>query len=148
MTEILVINGPNLNLLGEREPDVYGHESLADIIDALRSYGADRGVEVTDFQSNVEGDLVTAIQDARESVDGIILNPGAYTTYSVAIRDAISAVSLPVVEVHLSNVHARESFRRESIIAPVCLGAVAGFGLHSYFVALDGLLRHLGQETS
>ncbi len=148
MTKILVVNGPNMNLLGEREPEVYGHESLTDIIDALRSYAADRGVEVSDYQSNVEGDLVTAIQDAREGVDGIVLNPGAYTTYSIAIRDAISGVSLPVVEVHLSNVHARESFRRDSVIAPVCLGVVAGFGRHSYFVAFDGLLRHLGHETT
>ncbi len=147
MTKILVINGPNLNLLGEREPEVYGQESLTDIVEALRSYADARGVELRDFQSNVEGDLVTAIQEARESVDGIVLNPGAYTTYSIAIRDAISAVSIPVVETHLSNVHARESFRRESIIAPVCLGVVAGFGPQSYFVALDGLLRHLGHET-
>lgn len=148
MTKILLANGPNMNLLGVREPDVYGHESLADIVAALRSYASDRGVELSDYQSNVEGDLVTAIQGARESIDGIILNPGAYTTYSIAIRDAISAVSIPVVEVHLSNVHAREAFRRESVIAPVCLGVVAGFGRHSYFVALDGLLRHLGHETS
>jgi 3-dehydroquinate dehydratase-2 len=148
VTRILVINGPNLNLLGLREPEVYGHETLADIVGELRSYAEDRGVELSDFQSNSEGELVTAIHGARETVDGIILNAGAYTHYSIAIRDAISGISLPVVETHLSNVHAREPFRHETVLAPVCVGVVAGFGRHSYFVALDALLRHLGHETS
>lgn len=144
MTRILVINGPNLNLLGLREPEVYGHETLADIVTELRSYAADRDVELRDFQSNSEGELVTAIHGARETVDGIILNAGAYTHYSIAIRDAISGVSLPVVETHLSNVHAREPFRHETVLAPACVGVVAGFGRNSYFVALEALLRHLG----
>lgn len=144
MTRILVINGPNLNLLGLREPEVYGHETLADIVTELRSYAADRDVELRDFQSNSEGELVTAIHGARENVDGIILNAGAYTHYSIAIRDAISGVSLPVVETHLSNVHAREPFRHETVLAPACVGVVAGFGRNSYFVALEALLRHLG----
>jgi 3-dehydroquinate dehydratase-2 len=144
VTRILVINGPNLNLLGLREPEVYGHETLADIVSELRSHAADRGVELSDFQSNSEGELVTAIHDARETVDGIILNAGAYTHYSIAIRDAISGVALPVVETHLSNIHAREPFRHETVLAPVCVGVVAGFGRHSYFVALEALLRHLG----
>lgn len=147
MTRILLINGPNLNLLGVREPEVYGSETLQDIVDELRSFASDRGVELTDFQSNSEGALVTAIQEARTEVDGIVLNPGAYTHYSIAIRDAIAGIGLPVVETHLSNVHAREAFRRESVLAPVCLGVVAGFGRNSYFVALEGLLRHLGHET-
>lgn len=147
MTKILVINGPNLNLLGLREPEVYGHETLADIVSDLRSFAADREVELSDFQSNSEGELVTAIHGARETVDGIILNPGAYTHYSIAIRDAISGVALPVVETHLSNVHAREPFRKESVVSPVCVGVVAGFGRNSYFVALDALLRHLGHQS-
>ncbi len=145
MTHILVINGPNLNLLGQREPEVYGRETLADIVSALRSFAEDRDVELSDFQSNSEGELVSAIHDAREFVDGIILNAGAYTHYSIAIRDAIAGVALPVVETHLSNIHAREPFRNKSVLAPVCVGVVAGFGRHSYFVALDALLRHLAQ---
>jgi 3-dehydroquinate dehydratase II len=148
MTKILVINGPNLNLLGLREPEVYGHETLDDIINELRSFASARDVELSAFQSNSEGALVTAIHDARTTVDGIVLNPGAYTHYSIAIRDAIAGVSLPVVETHLSNVHAREPFRRESVITPVCVGVVAGFGRHSYFVALEALLHHLGHRPS
>ena len=147
MTRVLVMNGPNLNLLGVREPDVYGHETLDDIIGELRSFASEREVELSDFQSNSEGDLVTAIHQARTTVDGIVLNPGAYTHYSIAIRDAISGVGLPVIETHLSNVHAREAFRRESVLAPVCLGVVAGFGRNSYFVALDALLRHLAHDS-
>jgi 3-dehydroquinate dehydratase-2 len=148
MTRILLINGPNLNLLGLREPEVYGRETLADIVSALRSFASERNVELSDFQSNSEGELVTAIHGARETVDGIVLNPGAYTHYSIAIRDAIAGVSLPVVETHLSNIHAREPFRKESVLAPVCVGVVAGFGRHSYFVALDAILRYLGHEQS
>lgn len=148
MVKVLLINGPNLNLLGVREPEVYGSETLQDIVNEVRTFASDRGVELSDFQSNSEGDLVTAIHEARTTVDGIIMNPGAYTHYSIAIRDAISGVGLPVIETHLSNVHAREPFRRESVIAPVCVGVVAGFGRNSYFVALDGLLRYLGHESS
>jgi 3-dehydroquinate dehydratase-2 len=148
MLKVLLINGPNLNLLGVREPEVYGSETLQDIVDEVRTFASKRNVELTDFQSNSEGDLVTAIHEARTTVDGIIMNPGAYTHTSIAIRDAISGVGLPVIETHLSNVHARESFRRQSMIAPVCVGVVAGFGRNSYFVALDGLLRYLGHESS
>jgi 3-dehydroquinate dehydratase II len=147
MTRILLLNGPNLNLLGLREPEVYGRETLADIVSDLRSFAAERDVELSDFQSNSEGELVTAIHGARETVDGIVMNPGAYTHYSIAIRDAISGVALPVVETHLSNIHAREPFRKESVLAAVCVGVVAGFGRHSYFVALDALLRHLGHKA-
>ncbi len=147
VTRILLINGPNLNLLGVREPDVYGTETLQHIIDDLRSFAKKRRFELSDFQSNSEGDLVTAIHEARNAVDGIVLNPGAYTHYSIAIRDAISGVGLPVIETHLSNVHAREPFRRESVLAPVCVGVVAGFGRNSYFVALEALLRHLGHGS-
>jgi 3-dehydroquinate dehydratase-2 len=148
MTRVLLINGPNLNLLGVREPDVYGHETLTEIVADLRSYAAERGVELTDFQSNTEGEIVTALHEAREVVDGVVMNPGAYAHYSIAIRDAISGVGLPVVETHLSNVHAREPFRKESVLAPVCIGVVTGFGRNSYFVALDALLRHLDRGRS
>lgn len=143
MKRVLVINGPNLNLLGTREPEVYGSETLDEILGELRAYAAERQVELTDFQSNSEGALVTAIHEARTAVDGIVLNPGAYTHYSIAIRDAITGVALPVIETHLSNVHAREEFRKVSVLAPVCTGVVAGFGRDSYFVALDSLIRHL-----
>jgi len=140
---ILVLNGPNLNLLGTREPEVYGSESLADIMADLADVAAARGAEISTLQSNSEGDLIDALHDARQSVDGIIFNPGGYTHTSVALRDAISAIEIPVIETHLSNVHARESFRHVSLLSAVCLGVVGGFGRHSYFVALDGLLRHL-----
>lgn len=140
---ILILNGPNLNLLGEREPSVYGAASLADIIGELRSgLDADR-VEIRDAQSNAEGDLIDAIHDARTWADGIVLNPGGYTHTSVALRDAIAGVDVPVVEVHLSNVHARERFRHRSLISAVCLGTIGGFGPVGYRLAVDALLAHL-----
>ena len=144
MTRILVLNGPNLNLIGTREPEIYGHDTLDEILEELRAYAREKDVEITDLQTNSEGELITAIQDARSEVDGVVLNPGAYAHYSIAIRDAIASIDIPVVETHLSNVHARESFRNESVLAPVCLGVVTGFGHHSYFVAVDALLRYLG----
>jgi 3-dehydroquinate dehydratase-2 len=141
---VLVLNGPNLNLLGTREPEVYGRETLVDIIADLRAHAAKADVTIVDFQSNVEGELIGRLHDARGNVDGVIFNPGAFTHYSIALRDAISGTGLVVVETHLSNIHAREPFRHTSVLAPVCLGVVAGFGRHSYFVALEALLRHLG----
>ena len=140
--KILVLNGPNLNLLGTREKSIYGADTLEAIVDDLRAYGAERGVEVSNFQSNSEGALVDAVHAARGSVDGIVFNAGAYTHYSIALRDAIAGVQLPVVEVHISNVHAREEFRHKSVLAPVCLGVVAGFGRNSYFLGIDALIRH------
>jgi 3-dehydroquinate dehydratase-2 len=140
---ILVLNGPNLNLLGTREPEVYGSDTLNDILSDLRASFGDRDVELRDAQSNSEGALIDALHDARTWADGVVFNPGAYTHTSVALRDAISACELPVVETHLSNVHAREAFRHTSMLSAVCLGVVGGFGRHSYTVALDGLLRHL-----
>ncbi len=140
--KILVMNGPNLNLLGIREKSVYGGESLADILSALRAYAQEHDVELRDFQSNSEGALIDAIHDARTWADGIVFNAGAYTHTSIALRDAIAGVGLPVVEVHLSNVHAREEFRHKSMLAPVCLGVIAGFGRWSYFLGLDALIRH------
>jgi len=141
---ILVLNGPNLNLLGTREPEIYGSDTLADILADIRAYAAERQVTIEDYQSNIEGELINRLHAARSEVDGVVFNPGAFTHYSIALRDAITGSELPVVETHLSNVHAREEFRHTSVLAPVCLGVVAGFGRHSYFVALDGLLRHLG----
>jgi len=141
---VLVLNGPNLNLLGTREPEVYGSDTLDDILTDLRAYAAKSDVDLVDFQSNIEGELIGRLHDARGNVDGVVFNPGAFTHYSIALRDAIAGTELVVIETHLSNIHAREPFRHTSVLAPVCLGVVAGFGRHSYFVALDALLRHLG----
>jgi 3-dehydroquinate dehydratase II len=141
---VLVLNGPNLNLLGTREPEVYGHETLDDILADLRAHAATRGVDIVDFQSNIEGELIGRLHQARGNVDGVVFNPGAFTHYSIALRDAIAGTGLVVVETHLSNVHAREPFRHTSVLTAVCLGVVASFGRNSYFVALDALIRHLG----
>ncbi|MCL2492904.1 MAG: type II 3-dehydroquinate dehydratase [Clostridiales bacterium] len=137
--KIAIIHGPNLNLLGTREPDHYGTETLAEIETHISALAAELACEVSFFQSNVEGEIVTAIQQAG-GADGIVLNAGAYTHTSVAIRDAIAAIPAPVVEVHLSNVTARESFRHTSLIAPVCKGLIAGFGGGSYLLALRALV--------
>jgi len=145
MATILILNGPNLNLLGTREPEVYGADTLDDIVDELRSLGAARGYDVEAVQSNVEGELVDALHAARTTAAGVVFNPGAYTHTSIALRDAISAVDLPVVETHLSNVHAREEFRHTSMLTAVCLGVVGGFGRTSYRLALDALITHLEQ---
>ena len=141
---VLVLNGPNLNLLGTREPEIYGSATLVDILSDLRVHATKIDVEIVDFQSNVEGELIDRLHEARGHVDGVIFNPGAFSHYSFALRDAIAGTGLAVIETHLSNVHARESFRHQSVLAPVCLGVVAGFGRHSYFVALEALVRHLG----
>jgi 3-dehydroquinate dehydratase-2 len=144
--KLLLLNGPNLNLLGAREKSVYGSDTLATIISDLRAYAEQRSVELRDFQSNSEGALVDAIHEARMWADGIVFNAGAYTHYSLALRDAIAGVGLPVVEVHISNVHAREEFRHQSVLAPVCLGVIAGFGRDSYFLGVEALLRRLARK--
>lgn len=145
MPKILVINGPNLNLLGRREPGVYGRESLDDIEQALIRLAANHGAALDCYQSNDEGALVTRIQAcADDGTDFIIINPAAYTHTSVALRDALLAVAVPFVEVHLSNVHAREAFRQRSFLSDVAVGVITGFGPQGYQFALNAALRHLG----
>jgi 3-dehydroquinate dehydratase-2 len=134
--KILIINGPNLNLLGTREKEVYGTVTLADIAAATNNEALKLGMEVDFIQTNHEGEIIDKIHEARGCYDVLIINPGAYTHYSIAIRDAIKAVELPCIEVHLSNIHAREEFRDRSVIAPVCIGQICGFGANSYLVAL------------
>jgi len=141
--QILVLHGPNLNLLGTREPGVYGRTTLAEIDEELHATADAAGADVRSVQSNHEGELIDAIHDAASWADGILINPAAYTHTSVALRDAIAAVGLPTVEVHLSNVDAREAFRRRSLIAPVCIGRIAGFGAASYRYGLLALLEQL-----
>lgn len=137
---ILIINGPNINLLGKREPSIYGSVTFEDYLASLRARYAD--VQIDYFQSNIEGELINKIHEAGFEVDGIVLNAGAYTHTSIALQDAIRAVSAPVIEVHISNVHARESFRHVSMIASACKGVICGLGLNSYRLALEDLLGY------
>lgn len=138
--KVLVLNGPNLNLLGSREPGLYGLDTLDDIANELRKKAKDAGVELDFRQSNLEGELVTWIQQAKGTADVILLNAAAYTHTSVAIRDAIAATGVPTIELHLSNIHAREEFRHVSLIAPVCRGVIAGFGCLSYMLGLQAAI--------
>lgn len=135
--KLLFLNGPNLNLLGTREPDIYGHESLNDIVDVVRERATQSGMVILDFQSNHEGGLIDFIHEHASSADGMIINPGALTHYSIALRDAITATGIATVEVHLSNIHHREAFRHHSVIAPVAIGQIAGFGSYGYVMAVD-----------
>lgn len=133
---VLVIHGPNLNLLGEREPEIYGKATLRDVDAAIARLAQELGVDVRSVQHNGEGAIIDALHAARGECDAVLLNAGAFTHYSYAIADAIAAIRIPVIEVHLSNVHAREDFRRISVMAPVCRGSIGGFGVHSYLLAL------------
>jgi 3-dehydroquinate dehydratase-2 len=139
--KILFLNGPNLNMLGQREPEVYGKATLADIEANVRKRAAQLGAEIDFRQSNVEGELVSWIQQSKGKFDVIVLNAAAYTHTSIALRDAIGAVGVPTIEIHLSNVHAREEFRHKSLIAPVCLGQITGFGANSYILAVEAAIN-------
>lgn len=147
MHSILVLNGPNLNLLGTRQPEIYGRTTLADIERMLEDFAARHGASVSCFQSNSEGDLVDAIHSARGKHDAIIINAGAYTHTSIALMDALASVELPVVEVHLSNIHAREEFRHHSFISRIAIGQIAGFGPASYRLALEAVIDHLDTNS-
>lgn len=144
--KVMVIHGPNLNLLGDREVETYGKFSLAEIDQQLKKLAAELEVSLATFQSNVEGEIVNAIQAAKGEYDAIIINPGGYTHYSVAIRDAIAAVKVPTVEVHLSNIYSREEFRHKSVIAPVAAGQIAGFGPHSYLLGLRAAVNLIKKQ--
>jgi len=147
MLHILVLHGPNLNLLGTREPTVYGEATLAEINDMLMGLGKELGVSVETRQSNIEGELVTWIQQAPSQFQGLVFNPAAYTHTSIALRDAVTGVGLPMVEVHLSNIHRRESFRRRSYLASVSLGQISGFGPQSYSLGLRALVQTLQDKA-
>uniref|UniRef100_B8HPI3 3-dehydroquinate dehydratase n=1 Tax=Cyanothece sp. (strain PCC 7425 / ATCC 29141) TaxID=395961 RepID=B8HPI3_CYAP4 len=148
MFSILVLHGPNLNLLGRREPGIYGQVTLEHINAQLQADATQMGISLVALQSNYEGELVTAIQEARGQHHGIVINAAAYTHTSVALRDAIAAVALPVVEVHLSNIYKRESFRHHSFIAPVVIGQISGFGANSYYLGLKALVDYLQQQAA
>lgn len=139
MNKYLVINGPNLNMLGVREPGIYGAESYETLCGMVKDKAEQLGVSVEFFQSNCEGEIINAIQEAYGKKDGIIINPGAYTHYSYAIHDAIKSVNIPVVEIHISNIHTREEFRHKSVTAPACVGQICGFGLYGYILALEAV---------
>ena len=145
---ILLIHGPNLQLLGKRQPKIYGSQTLEDINLHLNEIALQRGVELKTFQSNHEGEIVSCIGDHIDWADGVLINPAAYTHTSVAIRDALSAVNLPVIEIHLSNIYARESFRHHSYISAIAIGVVGGFGAYSYDLALDAMIHILKQPNS
>ena len=143
--KILVLHGPNLNLLGTREPGIYGRATLGDINAAITALASDLGVEVETYQSNSEGALIDRMHAAAGSCAGILINPAGYTNTSIAIRDSVAAVCLPVVEVHISNIHSREEFRHKSMIAPVALGQITGFGTDSYLLGLRALVSHINK---
>jgi 3-dehydroquinate dehydratase-2 len=141
--KILVLHGPNLNLLGTREPDKYGQTTLESINNELKTIGSDLGVDIECFQSNTEGELITKIQQAKNVFEGIVINPAAYTHTSIGLRDALQAVNIPAVEVHLSNIYSREEFRQHSYLAPVCIGQISGFKSFSYVLGLKAIVKHL-----
>ena len=139
--KILIVNGPNINLLGIREKNIYGKITYGEMCKYLEEEAKELKLDVNIVQSNIEGELINYIQDAYGKYDGIIINPGAYTHYSIAILDALKAVDIPTVEVHISNIHSREEFRRESVTAPGCIGQISGFGIYGYVMAMMGLIN-------
>jgi 3-dehydroquinate dehydratase-2 len=145
MSKILVLHGPNLNLLGQREPEIYGSLTLDEIDSRLRASGEELDLDVRSFQSNSEGALIDALHEARGWAYGVVFNPGGYTHTSVALRDAVAGIDIPVIEVHLSHVDAREEFRRKSLISPVCVGKISGFGWRSYLLALEQMAHMLAE---
>lgn len=144
---ILIINGVNLNMLGFREPEQYGTITLKELEKELHAYSFGLGIDIETYQSNIEGEIVERIQKAREHFDGIVLNAGAYTHTSIAIRDAITSADMPVVEIHMSNIYKREDFRHNSIIAPVCIGQISGFKADSYKLGLEGIVNYLNSNN-
>jgi 3-dehydroquinate dehydratase-2 len=144
--KILVINGPNINMLGQREPDVYGRQDYAALLAGLADFARSHNVTIDEYQSNIEGELITKIQQTQGMYDGIVINPGAYTHTSIAILDALKAVTVPAIEVHLSNIHAREDFRHKSMTAAGCVGQISGLGFDSYFLAVVGLMSWAKQQ--
>jgi len=144
---VLVLNGPNLNLLGQREPSVYGNTGLDVLVNMLKKYGEELGILVDHVQTNSEGELIDKLHGAIGQYEGIILNPGAYTHYSYAILDAVASIDVPVLEVHISNIYAREEFRSRSVIAPVCVGQVSGLGIYGYQLALDYFRRYYNEKN-
>ncbi len=143
--KVLILNGPNLNLLGTREPEKYGNQTLSDVENFVKEEASKLNVEVDFYQSNIEGELVDKIQEAKGNYDGIVMNPAAYTHTSVAIRDALLAVQIPTIEVHISNIHTREEFRKTSLTAPACVGQLTGFGINSYKLGLIALVDYLNK---
>ena len=143
--KIIIVNGPNINLMGKREPGIYGSKTIEDVNALIKNYADENNIKVSFFQSNSEGKLIDYIHENDEA-HGILINPGGFTHYSIAIRDAILAVNIPAVEVHFSNIHSREEFRRVSMIAPVCIGQIAGFGYNSYILGLQALLDYLTRK--
>lgn len=146
--KILIINGPNINFLGIREKNIYGNNTYDDMCKYLEKEAKSFGIDVNFVQSNIEGEIVNFIQNTYGKYDGIVINPAAYTHYSIAVLDALKAVGLPAVEVHISNVHAREEFRRKSVTAPACVGQVCGFGIYGYVMAMKALINHCGHEKA
>lgn len=143
--KVLILNGPNLNLLGTREPEKYGNQTLSDVENFVKEEASKLNVEVDFYQSNIEGELVDKIQESKGNYDGIVMNPAAYTHTSVAIRDALLAVQIPTIEVHISNIHTREEFRKTSLTAPACVGQLTGFGINSYKLGLIALVDYLNK---